>query len=167
MSKRLSVLRHAKSDWGNAGLADHDRPLNSRGNNNAAQLGILMKAEQLQPQRILCSSATRAQETAKRVMQSLGCSNILVTESDLYLASPATLLKSAKNCSDDIEHLMLVAHNPGMTELVNDISNVQLDNLPTCGIFSIDFDIASWVELSRNSKGKVHWYHYPKMQPAS
>jgi len=167
MSKRLSILRHAKSEWANAGLSDHGRPLNTRGNNNATQLGIRLKAEQLQPQKILCSSATRAQETAKRVVQGLDCADILVTEPDLYLASPATLLRAAANCSDDIGHLMLVAHNPGMTELVNNTSNVQLDNLPTCGIFSIDFDIESWAELGMNTKGTVHWHHYPKITSAS
>ena len=167
MSKRLSILRYAKSDWGNAGLADHDRPLNTRGNNNAAQLGILLKTQQLQPQKILCSSAIRAQETARRVMQGLGCADILVTEPKLYLASSAKLLQAAAGCKDDINHLMLVAHNPGMTELVNRVSNVQLDNLPTCGIFSIDFNIGSWAELGTASKGTLRWYHYPKLIQSS
>ncbi len=165
MAKLLSILRHAKSDWDNPDLRDHDRPLNRRGSKNAPELGILLRAEGLVPDRIIASSAQRAQQTAKLVMQSMNAGKeLLQTDPDLYLASPSDLLAAAANCNDAAEHLMLVAHNPGMTQLINDISDVTLDNLPTCGVFCIELPIQQWQDIADSPQGKLRWHHYPKMR---
>jgi len=164
VSKRLSILRHAKSSWDDRRLSDHDRPLNKRGLRDAPALGLRLKDEGIIPNRILASSAERAQETARLVGKPLGfTADTIHTNEGMYLASAGTLTDIASECDDKIEHLMIVAHNPGMTDLVNRLSNVQLDNLPTCGIFCIDFDIDSWQQLP-GSSGICNWYHYPKLQ---
>ncbi|MBT5891149.1 MAG: hypothetical protein HOH24_05730 [Chromatiales bacterium] len=164
MTKRLSILRHAKSDWGTSDTHDHDRILTQRGSDNAAKLGLLMQEQRILPDQIISSDATRAAETARLVSKGLNYSGKIELRRELYLASAATLLNATTACHDSIKHLMLVAHNPGMTEFVNQLSNIKLDNLPTCGIFCIDFEVAAWSEISGTLPGQVHWYHYPKLK---
>jgi len=161
--KRLSILRHAKSDWDDRRLSDHDRPLNKRGLRDAPMLGLLMQQESIVPNRIIASSAKRAMQTAELVGGKIGFpADRLHTEPELYLASTEKLLNVAARCDNKIEHLMLVAHNPGMTYLVNEISDVTLDNLPTCGLFCIELDIENWQDVV-TAHGSCIWYHYPKL----
>ena len=68
---RLLLLRHAKSDWGSADLADIDRPLNSRGKAAAVTMARYLKENGLQPDRILCSTAQRTRETLARLLPCL------------------------------------------------------------------------------------------------
>ena len=164
MTKRLSILRHAKSDWGAAGTHDHDRTLTQRGSDNATKLGLLMQEQLILPESIITSSAERASKTAILVSKGLNYEGNIDRSSEQYLASANTLLNAAGACNDRVTHLMLVAHNPGMTELVNQLSKARLDNLPTCGIFCIDFDITSWSKLCSTLPGHVSWYHYPKLK---
>ena len=164
MSKRLSILRHAKSDWGASGTHDRNRTLTQRGSDNAAKLGLLMQEQRILPDQIISSDATRAAETSTLVSKGLNYAGRIELSSKLYLASPETLLNATTACHDSIKHLMLVAHNPGMTEFVNQLSKITLDNLPTCGIFCIDFEIAAWSNISSTLPGQVHWYHYPKLK---
>ena len=164
MSKRLSILRHAKSDWGASDTHDHDRILTQRGSDNAAKLGLLMQEQRILPDQIISSDATRAAETATLVGKGLNYAGQIELSSELYLASAETLLNATTACHESIKHLMLVAHNPGMTEFVNQLSKITLDNLPTCGIFCIDFEIAAWSKISSTLPGQVHWYHYPKLK---
>jgi len=166
--KRLSILRHAKSDWGTdeygRHLDDIDRPLNKRGRRDAEALGHLLAAEQLQPGKIISSTAKRARQTAELAGQAIGFKpEDIEQEQELYLASTDRLLKTASGCHNTISHLMLIAHNPGMTELVNRVSNITLDNLPTCGLFCIEFGITEWSQI-RASTGTCVWHHYPKMK---
>ena len=164
MSKRLTLLRHAKSGWGETSEADHERVLSDKGEHHALRLGRLLQEQQLQPDRIVSSSAARAVQTANLICRAMPAADIN-TDSKLYLASPEALLDVAAAEYDGNNHLMLIAHNPGMTELVNRLSNVALDNLPTCGIFCIDLNIESWSELLEplNQSGTVFWYHYPAL----
>ncbi len=60
---RLLLLRHAKSDWGEAGLQDFDRPLAPRGQRAAADMAKAISAAGMLPDRILCSPARRTRET--------------------------------------------------------------------------------------------------------
>ena len=65
MSKRLILIRHAKSDWGNPSVRDFDRPLNKRGNANAPEMGQRMVSQNIYPELIVSSPALRALTTAK------------------------------------------------------------------------------------------------------
>ena len=43
---------------------------------------------------------------------------------------------------------MLVAHNPGMTDMANRLSDASIDNLPTCGVFVVDAEADNWSDLA-------------------
>ena len=63
MTRTLILMRHAKSDWGHAGLADHDRPLNARGTRDAPRMGAWLRGKGHLPDEVLCSTATRTRQT--------------------------------------------------------------------------------------------------------
>ncbi len=116
----LYLLRHCKSDWDGNLSRDSDRSLSERGLADADRLGQWMKEKQYMPGYILCSTAVRARQTAQLMCNQLAFDeNRIQYLPTLYLASLATLLSTIKVNIDKSGPLLLVAHNPGMDELVN------------------------------------------------
>ncbi len=152
MPKRLTLLRHAKSDWSEPGLSDFDRPLNKRGRNDAPRMGELLVKQCICPQLIISSDAKRARTTAELVAQKLGYKlDRIVHNHALYLAPPSTLLEVLLRNAADHDHVMVVAHNPGMTDLANRLSNARIDNLPTCGVFMVESGQDNWEQLAEGN----------------
>lgn len=119
----LYLMRHAKSDWHSAAQSDFDRPLNPRGSKDAVRMGQWLNAHDLRPAMLLASPAQRARQTALAVAKSLGVDdNEVKFNKDLYLADRATLLKTLHSLPEATDSVLLVAHNPGMDDLVEWLS---------------------------------------------
>ena len=146
--KTLVIVRHAKSSWNDPGLSDHERPLNKRGLRDAPMMGARLAEWGPPVDRVISSSAVRAMTTAELITQEMGLpwDEILVEET-LYHASEEEMLDLIQDQEDYIDGLMLFGHNPGMTALVNDLSDLGLGNLPTCGVVVIQFDVESWSQV--------------------
>ena len=115
----LYLMRHAKSDWHSAAHADFDRPLNPRGSKDALRMGQWLVTQDLRPELLLASPAQRARQTGLAVAETLGVKeNEVVFNKDLYLADRATLLNILRTIPDSIDSVLLVAHNPGLDNLV-------------------------------------------------
>lgn len=125
MTFHLYIMRHAKSDWAVPGKSDFDRPINERGNKNAIRIGQWMSKNNCMPEKIISSPAVRAKQTIELVVDQIkGISNTKISyEEDLYLASLNTLLENINVYKDDVSSLMIVAHNPGLEDLVHYLSN--------------------------------------------
>lgn len=117
--KQIDILRHAKSDWGDAGLADIDRPLNERGRKAATRMGQWMQHCQIRPDTVLSSPALRARQTIERVCTEIKFdTSKILWDKRLYLASPKTLLEIITAISPESNHVLIVGHNPGLEELL-------------------------------------------------
>ena len=115
----LYLMRHAKSDWHSAATSDFDRPLNKRGSKDAARMGEWLHQQNITPSLFVCSPAQRTRQTVLAVADSLGIkSEDVVFNRDLYLADRATLLKVLHSLPNTTDSVLLVAHNPGMDDLV-------------------------------------------------
>jgi phosphohistidine phosphatase len=115
----LYLMRHAKSDWHSAAQSDFERPLNLRGGKDAIRMGQWFEAQGLRPHLLLASSAQRARQTMLAVVDILGVKEDEVEfNKDLYLAGRSTLVNVLRAVSGSAESVLLVAHNPGMDELV-------------------------------------------------
>jgi phosphohistidine phosphatase len=114
--KRLSLLRHAKSDWHDPSLTDFQRPLNARGRENARAMGREMRALGLAYDCVLASPAARVTETLDAIEESFGALDVRFDER-IYLASTETLLTIVREAADAQASLLLVGHNPGMERL--------------------------------------------------
>ena len=162
MLKQITLLRHAKSSWSDAGRADIERPLNERGERDAPLIGRWLLEKGERPSLILNSPATRARQTARLVADQLGYPReFMQTEADLYLAAPAEILAVIARQEASFNHLLLCGHNPGITELSNTLSNSNIDNVPTCGVVCIEANVKSWAELS-TARGMLKLFQSPK-----
>ena len=161
--KRLTLLRHAKSSWTEPSLADHDRVLSERGERDAPKMGKRMAARKVRPSLIIASSAARARATAKFIAEALKYpAEFLQVEKELYLATPDQILELVCKQEDNFSDLLLIGHNPGITDLANRLlPSIGLNNLPTSGVVALDFDTKKWSELAEVS-AKLGFYDYPK-----
>lgn len=142
--KTLLLVRHAKSDWGDPGLDDHDRRLNPRGLRDAPRMGRYLAERGVRPDILLASTALRAATTARLIAAELG---VEVTDDDeLYAASARTLLARASAMPATAGTVMLVAHNPGISELARRFDG-GISGMPTCAVAQFGFDIERWDEL--------------------
>ena len=157
--KTVILLRHAKSSWDNVNLADHERPLNKRGNKDAPKVGEIL-GESFQPDLVLCSTSRRTLETYKHIKQYLG-EHTFEERRSLYHASSGDLLDTIKSCDDQFDCLLIIAHNPGITDAFYRLCNVRIDNVPTAGVGIIRFKTNSFQDIEMYG-GKLAFFTYPK-----
>lgn len=161
--KRLILVRHAKSSWANPGQEDVDRPLNERGERNAPEMGRRLLGRGDVPALVVSSPARRALATARLMAAELGIAREdIVVEDALYEASVATWIKAITALPAGVESVLMVGHNPTLTELANFLCHeVRIDNVPTCGVLRLDYALRSWAGLPRSQP--VAWFFdYPK-----
>lgn len=160
--KTLTLLRHAKSSWSDSGLADHDRPLNDRGERDAPRMANRLVDAGIRPSLILSSTALRAWTTAKIVAREINYpAEFLQRDASLYHASRKTLLEVVSRQENGFNNIVLVGHNPGLTDLAEFLVPGITDNIPTCGFFSVGVDIDDW-NINSSSKIDLIAYDYPK-----
>jgi phosphohistidine phosphatase len=152
--KTLLVLRHAKSSWREAELADHDRPLNKRGKRDAPRMGELMRAEGLLPDLILTSSARRALTTAELVAETSGYGGDIQVSRDLYAAGPEEFIAALCALPDELDTVLVVGHNPGLEELV-ELLTEESSAMPTATLAQVQLDIDRWVDLQEQESGRL------------
>lgn len=158
--KTLYVLRHAKSSWDNADLADFDRPLNDRGKKAAPFMGEVMGRRGFVPHVVLSSPAVRAKETANLVKKGAGWDVEIEYEERIYEASPQVLLQVAAAMEDRFGSAMIVGHNPGMEGFVRFLTG-KLEPMPTAALAVVDLDITKWEQIDGES-GKLRKIIRPK-----
>jgi phosphohistidine phosphatase len=146
---RLTLVRHAKTEPAAPGQEDWDRLLEARGQRDAPEMGRRLKEEHGRPDKILASPAIRAITTANIMSRVLGVQAAKISQDErLYLASPKIMLEVVRELGNSAKHLMVVGHNPGITEFADQLSSERsIDNMPTCAIYTLQFDIPTWNEL--------------------
>ena len=163
MTKTLYLVRHAKSSWEDSSLADYDRPLNKRGKRDAPEMGRRLAKQNIRPDQVISSPAKRAKKTASAMAEMVGYPPKKIQwEKNLYHALPETLLEYIHQAPADCESLMLVGHNPGLTDFYNALSDEEIENIVTAGVVCLTFDTDSWHEITLNENGTLAWYDYPK-----
>ena len=160
--KRLILVRHAKSSWKNPGLKDFTRPLNGRGKQNAPMMGKRLLRSGILPEVVVSSPAKRAWSTARLIASEIHCKEEnLIADPEIYEAEVDTLMEIIGNFSGNWQDVMLVGHNPGLSELAGMLTDQTFGNLPTCAICCIEFAVENWSEITHGC-GRVYHYDYPK-----
>lgn len=156
--RTLLLIRHAKSSWQEADLEDIDRPLNNRGVRDAPIMGQRLLARSLMPDLIVSSPAVRALATARAIAHEVSYSlETIVVDDELYAAHPQDVLDAVSAFDDAVQFAMVVTHNPAITELANRFSDAPIENVPTCGILTIE--VSAW---SRIDAATLVDFDYPK-----
>ena len=152
--KSLTLLRHAKSSWGNPALGDFERPLDGRGQRAARTIGRAMRAHGLRFDRALASPAARIRETLENVVKSYGTIDTSFDQR-IYLASPETLMKLVRDTPDTVQSLLIVGHSPGLPMLAQRLTRgdgglrAQLgEKYPTAALAEIALPIEHWRDVA-------------------
>jgi phosphohistidine phosphatase len=164
--KRLFLVRHAKSCWGNAALPDKERPLADRGKRDAPNMGKRLAKRDVKPDLILSSPARRALKTAKIIAKKLDykLERILVVDR-MYPGGANSLLRIINGLDDELQCVMLFGHNPGLEDLAHRLFS-EINRLPTCAVAEFMFDAKTWSNIDQAKRSKVT-LDYPKKSKRS
>jgi phosphohistidine phosphatase len=157
--KTLSLLRHAKSDWGDPATRDFDRPLNARGAHAARAIGRELRALGLGFDLVLASPARRVVETLEGVAAGYGRALEPVYDPDLYLAPPPLMRDIVGRADDGRSRLLVVGHNPGCALLAAALSGHGAPGLrhrlaaryPTGAFAEIALPVAHWRDAAEGA----------------
>ncbi len=170
--KRLITFRHAKSGWDQPAVRDFDRALNDKGRRAAATMGRHMRLVGIRFDHVIASPAVRVAETLDAMFDGYGRRVSPGWDRRAYLASAPTLLEIVHEASDDVDCLLLVGHNPGLEELVLNLSaehgeeematrdSVE-EKYPTASVAEITFDVDHWADV-RAGKGHLVRFVRPR-----
>ena len=145
--KKIIIIRHSKSSWKDLSLSDFHRPLNNRGKIDGPIMSKHLSNRINKVDFIHSSSSVRTFQTSKFFISRIEFKNIKYDD-NLYHCSAVSIIKMIKNYSEQYNSAIIIAHNPGLTNLINCITDITLDNLPTTGIVEIDFNCNKWIDIS-------------------
>lgn len=163
MQRTLVMIRHAKSSWANPLQSDFERPLNERGKREAPEMGQKLKQAGIAPDLVICSTARRTRQTAKRICAELDYDMAMVRwEEKLYHCIPSVFEELLYEVDEKVKTVFIIAHNPGITEFVNQLSaHFSIDNMPTCGVVCAHLDAVEW-NLFPSADKDVFLFEYPE-----
>ena len=144
--KKIYVLRHSKSSWKDLSLSDFQRPLNGRGKADGPKMSSYIHSRIDKIDFLHCSSSVRTYETSKYFIDRIKFVDIKYDKS-LYHSSSSEIINSIMNYDEQYNSAMIIAHNPGLTNFINEMANIMLDNLPTTGLVEINFNCAVWADI--------------------
>ena len=157
--KRLAILRHAKSSWGDPSLDDFDRPLNDRGRATARRMGAEFAQRGMKFDLIVASTANRVRETIDGLRETFAFTAPVRFEGQLYLASEEQLLELVRSLPNAAEDVLIVGHNPGLERLILELSGDSdgrlrdevANKFPTAGFALIELPADEWESLEAGS----------------
>lgn len=152
--KTVLLLRHAKSSWKDSQLDDFDRPLNGRGRKAAATIGDQLRSESVVIDQVLSSSSVRTRQTVELLFADWKEVPSTTFHDDLYHATPGQMIDQLRQLPSSVNCVMLVAHNPGLEELVNQWTG-QATHFPTAAMAQFEFDIQDWSQLTGQTVGRL------------
>lgn len=163
MTLTLLLVRHAKSDWGDASLPDHGRPLNARGRRDAPRMGRWIADRGLAPQEALCSDARRTRETLDLMLPAWPPPPRVTHSRALYHAAPEAMLAALEEAT--ARTVALVGHNPGLGRLAARLArrppdHPRWEDYPTCAVAALAFEAESWSEIGHD-RGEVLAFAVP------
>lgn len=165
--KNLLLIRHGKSSWRDTALSDFERPLNKRGKRDAPVMGVRLLELGLRPELIVSSPAKRALKTAKLIAATLEYPKKRIEVlGALYQADVAALLAIVAGLDAAYSRVLLVGHNPELTALAHHLSGAVLENVPTCGLVSVEFAVDTWPACT-TTQGRLARFERPPKPAAA
>ena len=162
--KQLLLIRHAKSSWDDAATHDIDRPLNDRGKKDAPKMAERLLDKKIKIEGFYTSPAKRAVATCELFVKAYDKKKKNIIEvAELYEPHMQNFFNVIKKADEDFDCIALFSHNPGITAFVNQLTDVKVDDMPTCSIFAIKIDIKKWNEFEEGEKS-FWFFDYPKLK---
>jgi phosphohistidine phosphatase len=170
MPLTLLLLRHTKSSRDDPSLADMERPLNNRGEKDAARMGECIARKKLVPERVLCSPALRTRQTWSLAAAEMPSPPSATLCPELYDFGDGTpLLSCLRSKGGKSKRVMLVAHNPSTHNLALrlvgsgpvDLRQLLAEKYPTGALAVLTFDANEWPAIAEGT-GKLERFIRPR-----
>ncbi|TAF69396.1 MAG: histidine phosphatase family protein [Flavobacterium sp.] len=153
--KNLILVRHAKSSW-ETPLKDKDRPLSKNGLKSAHLVSSNISNYLPKTYLFWTSVAERASQTALIFAQNLSYPiESIIYKEELYTFDENQLTKVIKSCKNEFDSVILFGHNGAITNFVNKFGDVFIENVPTSGFVSLQFDEDDWSAIEKGKTLKV------------
>lgn len=159
--KKLLFMRHARSASTQSGQTDFERSLTPRGRLEAPMMALALTRHGVRPELIISSPAVRALLTARLVANELSLADhVILLEPVLYEASTDHYLELINGLSEGVQSVLLVGHNPGITEFVNTLAPGEMGEMPQGGLAGVGVDLLRWSEV-RGNCGRLLFVEHP------
>ena len=160
--KQLLLVRHAKSSWADVMQQDFDRPLNERGEKDAPEMAKKLAKRDISIDAFISSPAKRAFSTARYFAKEFDVKKKkIIKMPELYEASVNDFYNTIGQLDDNYTTVALFSHNPGLTAFVNGLTNMHIDDMPTCSIFAVSIQTDQWKNFKEAPK-EFWFFDYPK-----
>jgi phosphohistidine phosphatase len=161
--KTVYIVRHAKSSWKETDLMDEQRPLLEKGKKRTKKIIDFLHEKKVKVDYIISSHAVRALDTAKILAHALGYpTDQIKIDPHIYISDGERIFNQFFDLSEKYKSVMIVGHNPALTDFVNHFLDPRIDNLPTSGVVSVSFLTDRWDEIP-TAKFKVNFMAFPKI----
>jgi phosphohistidine phosphatase len=161
--KTLYLVRHAKSSWDFPELPDVERPIIEKGINNTKKIVNELVEKKIKVDLLVCSHAKRAYDTAKIIAAGINYPIEKIEVSNhVYEVDRDEIFNIIFSQNDELNSLMIVGHNPTLTQFANLFLDEKIDLLPTSGVISINFETDKWIEVIK-AKHKTNFMLFAKM----
>ncbi|MFC1653189.1 histidine phosphatase family protein [Planctomycetota bacterium] len=161
MTKKLILLRHAKSDWKQSYVHDFDRPLAKRGKKAAKWVGQVLAALGQLPDIVLTSPAKRAMDTVTYAAKSGAWQCPIRRVDAFYSGDVPDVFLHLKQLPDDITSSLVVGHEPIWSELLGACIGGCRVRFPTAALACVDLDTPTWKDM-KPSQGTLLWFLPPR-----
>ena len=158
----LILMRHAKSDWSDTSLSDHERPLNRRGRKDSTRMADWMIENDLVPDLVLCSTSSRTRATVEIMLDIWDSEPDVVHHENLYLASQDEILREVRTCGVDCDRIMVVAHNPGISHTASMFAEKSIE-MPTACVSAFDLATDDWQNAGEEIDRRFRVLMRPKL----
>ncbi len=162
-TKKILIMRHAKSSWEDRSLKDYDRPLNKRGKRDAPKMGLFLKKKGVVPNQVFSSTAARARATAIAVTEQFGMSEHEINwTKNLYFKGANEYLLAVRQAEDTSKVVMTVGHNPMTEEFIDHLAGTIVSKkIATATIACIETDAKQWQDVHTDNCNLL-WITSPK-----
>ena len=162
--KQLLLIRHAKSSWDDPSLSDFERPLNERGKKDAPEMAKRLRDKKIEIDAVVSSPAKRARQTAKYFVKKFDLKKKnVVLESKLYEAGDENFYEVVENLKNKWDSVAIVSHNPGITSFAHSLTEIKVDDMPTCSVFAFKISADRWKDF-RDARKEFLFFDYPKAE---
>ena len=159
--RTLILMRHAKSDWAEPSISDHERPLSKRGRRDSVRMAEWLENIDRIPDLVLCSTSARTRATLELMLDYWDESPAVINRENLYLASEDEILREVRTEGADADCVMVLAHNPGISHTASTFADQSID-MPTAAISIFDLQVDSWSQLGDDVERRFSFFMRPK-----
>lgn len=142
---------------------DKARALTPKGKEDLAALGVYLGRKNVALDHILCSAAQRTQQSWEQIQSRLDTEADLEINERLYNASQDRLLEEIYALPDDVESVLLIAHNPGIHQLAFSLAHQAGESIlgrlsrsfSPGTLVRVESDIQSWADFDTSRANVV------------